>query len=200
MLHLTKLLAELVPTAGEAFALAALVRYAEARRPARLSGDGVMVPLAEQDPARFRRELIEEADALFARATEIAPLRSRTLQAALQRVWCARRSLTEAPPWSEALRIYDRLLAVRDDGIVRLNRAVALAEVEGAEAALRELEPLASQAMAEFLPYHAVRADLLRRTGRLAEARAAYAAAMALDPPPAERRWLERKVAGFPSL
>jgi RNA polymerase sigma-70 factor (ECF subfamily) len=200
MLHLTKLLAELVPTAGEAFALAALVRYAEARRPARVSGDGVMIPLDEQDPARFRRDLIEEADALLARATELAPLRPRTLQAALQRVWCARRSLAEAPPWSEALRIYDRLLAVRDDAIVRLNRAVALAEVEGAEAALRELDSLASQAMAEFLPYHAVRADLLRRTGRLAEARAAYAAAMTLDPPAAERRWLEHKVAGFPSL
>jgi len=196
VLHLTKLLTELVPNEANVFALAALVRYAEARRPARAS-EGVMVPLSEQDPARFRRELIEEADALQMKALDLAPLSPRTLQAELQRIWCARASLADPPPWREALRLYDRLLAIRDDAVVRLNRAVVLAETESLEAALREVESLAAPALANFLPYHAVQADLLRRTGRLDEARAAYAAALALDPSPAERRWLERKAEGL---
>jgi RNA polymerase sigma-70 factor (ECF subfamily) len=198
MLHLTKLLTELVPEAGEAFALAALTRYAEARRPARMGAEGMMVPLSEQDPRRWQRDLVEEADALLARAAELAPSSPRTLQAELQRVWCSRRSLGERPPREDVLNLYDRLLMARDDVIVRLNRVVALAEVNGPAAALSEVEQLDSRALAQFLPFHAVRADLLRRTGRLDEAREAYAAALALGPPLAERRWLERKIAELP--
>jgi RNA polymerase sigma-70 factor (ECF subfamily) len=91
------------------------------------------------------------------------------------------------------LGLYDLLLARRDDVVVRLNRAVAVAEVEGVEPALREVEALACTGLAGFLPYQAVRADLLRRSGRRAEARGAYDAALALDPAPAERRWLLRQ-------
>jgi RNA polymerase sigma-70 factor (ECF subfamily) len=84
---------------------------------------------------------------------------------------------------------------VRDDPVVRLNRAVALAEVGGVAAALREVEAFDGAALANFLPYHAVRADLLSRSGQVAAARSAYAAALALDPPPAERLWLEQRLA-----
>lgn len=199
MLHLTKLLTDLVPQAGEAFALAAVVRYAEARRPARVDGEGVMVPLAEQNPALWLHELIEEADALLIEADRLVSASPRTIQALLQRVWCARRSLMEPAPWSEVLKLYDEMLAVRDDPIVRLNRAVALAEVSGPIVALREVEGLASLALENFLPYHAVRADLLARTGRRESAGAAYSKALGLEPSTAERRWLESKVRALTS-
>jgi RNA polymerase sigma-70 factor, ECF subfamily len=195
MLGLTKLLTELVPEAGEVYALAALVRHAEGRRPARMDAEGVMVPLSEQDPKLWRRDLIEEADALLERAAKLAPSSARTLQAGLQAAWCSRRSLDNAAPWPLVLRLYDRLLAVRDDPIVRLNRAVALAAVAGPEAALTELRAMDGSKLARFAPYHAVRAELLARNGRVADARTAYEAILALEPPPAERRWLTRQLA-----
>ena len=100
-------------------------------------------------------------------------------------------------PWSIVLALYDALLTLRDDPIVRLNRAVALAETAGPEAALGDVEALDSTALADFPPYHAVRADLLARLGRSAEARAAYDAVLVLPAPPAERLWLERKRAAL---
>jgi RNA polymerase sigma-70 factor (ECF subfamily) len=112
-------------------------------------------------------------------------------------VWCARRSLADPPPWREVLALYDLLLKVRDDAIVRLNRAVALAEVQGVAAALGEVEALTAS-VGDFLPYHAVRADLLRRAGRRDEARSAYDAALALVTTSAERLWLERQRATLP--
>nr|WP_240535441.1 DUF6596 domain-containing protein [Rhizobium freirei] len=195
ILRLTKLLIDLVPHAGEAFALAALIRYAEARRPARVDGEGVIIPLAQQDPGLWRRDLIAEADTLLLEARALAPATSRTLQAQLQCAWCTRRSLSEPPPWPVVLSLYDRLLELRDDPVVRLNRAVALTEVEGAAIALREVEALASPSLENFLPYHAVRADLLARTGQLDAARVAYSKAIALEPSTAEGRWLRRKTA-----
>lgn len=83
--------------------------------------------------------------------------------------------------------------------MIRLNRAVALAEVAGVEAALAEAEALSGQALAGFPPYHAVRADLLRRVGRVEDARQAYCAALALGPAPAERMWLERRKESLPT-
>ena len=197
MLHLSRLLTDLVPQAGEAFAVAAMIRYAEARRPARVDSEGVMVPLAEQDPRLWRRDLIAEADALLFEAVRLVPSASRGLQAQLQRVWCMRRSLNELAPWPAVVSLYDKLLEVRDDPIVRLNRAVALAEVAGPAAALCEVDALASPALEDFLPYHAVRADLFARTGRTDAAQVAYRKALALEPSVAEVRWLERKVAAL---
>jgi RNA polymerase sigma-70 factor (ECF subfamily) len=211
MLELTRVLAELLPDESEVLALAALVRYAEARRPARLDADGAMIPLAEQDPARWDRAGIAAGDAyLHAAARRRATLRDaagapgpRTLQAAIHGTWCARRDLDEPPPWPTVLGLYDALLAHRDNLVVRLNRAVAVAEVAGVVAALAELDALAvaheGAALVQFAPYQAVRADLLRRAGRVAEARAAYDATLALDPGPAERRWLERRRASLES-
>jgi RNA polymerase sigma-70 factor (ECF subfamily) len=194
MLALTRLLTELLPHEPEALALAALVRYAEARRPARLDEHGAMVPLSEQDPALWRRPLIEEADGFFARALILPGEGPRALQAAIHAAWCRRSRLDAPAPWPRVLALYDLLLLHRDDPVVRLNRAVALAEVEGVEPALCEVESLNADALRDFLPFHAVRADLLRRAGRQKEARAAYAAALALGPAPAERMWLERRL------
>jgi len=78
---------------------------------------------------------------------------------------------------------------------VRINRAVAVAEVHGPAVALQELDPLDSSKLAAFAPYHAVRADLLARLGRRGEARQAYETVLSLDPPPAEERWIRRKLA-----
>lgn len=195
MLHLSRLLVELLPTSGEVRALAALLHYAEARRPARIDSEGVMVPLAEQDPRLWRRDLIAEVDRLLIGADRLAPDCPRLVQALLQRSWCARRTLEEPPPWQEALALYDLLLQARDDPIVHVNRAVALAEIDGPAAALRELDELAAAPLQDFLPYQAVRADLLARTGDVTAALAAYSKALALNPGQAERRWLKRKAA-----
>jgi RNA polymerase sigma-70 factor (ECF subfamily) len=89
------------------------------------------------------------------------------------------------------------LLQLRDDPIVRLNRAVAVAEVSGPQVGLDEVEALDGAAMESFAPYHAVRADLLARLRRPDEARAAYDMVLSLAPPPAERLWLERKRAAL---
>ena len=193
MLDLTRVLANLLPAEPEVLSLAALVRYAEARRPARLDADGAMVPLSDQDPALWRRSLIEQADRYLTRVAALAPRGPRALQAAIHAAWCSRASLAEPPPWADVLVLYDRLLACRDDAVVRLNRAVALAETAGPEAALAEIQALDSRTLEAFLPYHATRADLLRRAGRLGESKLAYEAALALEPAPAERRWLERR-------
>ena len=199
MLQLTQVLAQLVPGEPEALALAAMVRYAEARRPARLDEYGAMVPLSEQDPGLWDVRLIAAGEAFLKRAAGLGRPGPRALQAAIHSAWCARRSLLDPTPWPAVLRLYDALLTSRDDPVVRLNRAVALAEVAGAAAALAQVEALDAGGLAGFAPYHAVRADLLRRTGRTDEARAAYAAVLALGPAPAERLWLERRLTGLDS-
>lgn len=193
MLELTRTLAELLPRESGVMAFAALVRYAEARRPARLNNAGIMVPLSEQDPALWHRSLIEAGNRYLERAKSLAPIGPGILQAAIHGTWCSRRNLAEPPPWLGVLALYDAFLALRDNPIVRLNRAVALAEVKGAEAALAELSKLNESVLEDFLPYQALRADLLRRTGCAAEARQAYAAALALNPTSAERLWLEKR-------
>jgi RNA polymerase sigma-70 factor (ECF subfamily) len=198
VLHLTKLLTELVPSSADAHALAATVRYAEARRPARVDDDGMMIPLSDQDPARWRRDLIAEADGFLGRAGELGAGSPRVLQAALQGAWCVRRCLDDPAPWSRVLGLYDRLLAVRDDPVVRLNRAVALAYVVGEDEAFAEIASLDATRLASFPPFLAVRAELCARSGRTAEARAAYAALLALDPSAAERLWLSRKLRALP--
>lgn len=193
VLSLTALLAKMAPDEGEVLGLAALVRYAEARRPARLRADGVMAPLSEQDPRLWLRPLIAEADAYLYRANNLGAFGPRALTAAIHGIWCARRTLDDPPPWPAVLRLYDAMLAERDDVVVRLNRAVALAEVAGPSTALIEVDSLATERLEQFQPWHAVRADLLRRLGRVDESRLAYDRAIRLAPGPAERRWLEHQ-------
>jgi RNA polymerase sigma-70 factor, ECF subfamily len=199
MLHLSTMMVSLLPDDGDTHALAALLHYAEARRPARLDASGVMVPLSLQDPVLWRREFIVKANSFLARAVQLSPESARTLQAKLQACWCARSTISDPAPWDRVRQIYDELLLVRDDPIVRLNRIVAVAELDGPDAALAEVDTLGHKGLEQFGPYHAVRADLLVRAGRLAEARAAYQAVLALDPPPAERKWLAERLAVLPA-
>ncbi len=195
MLELTRVLADLLPDEGEALALAAMLRFAEARRPARVDAAGVMVPLSQQDPRLWNRAMIADGATYLRRAETTASAGARAIQATIHGVWCARADLDEPPPWPRVLALYDALLGVRDDIVVHLNRAVALAEVAGPGAALSEVEAL--DGPDRFAPLVVARADLLRRVGRTEEARAAYDAALSLGPPPAERRWLERRLSGL---
>ena len=193
MLDLTAVLTGLAPDDPEALAFAALVRFAEARRPARLDPDGAMIPLAEQDPKLWNRALIAEGEALLRHAARLNRPGPRQLRAALHGAWALRRSLAEPPPWATLLALYDLLLREGDDPFVRLNRAVALAELAGPAAALAEVETLDADRLERFQPYHAVRADLLARLGRADEALRAYDRAIEMAPGEAERLWLIRR-------
>lgn len=193
MLNITRVLAALLPGEADALALAALVRFAEARRPARVDADGAMTPLSEQNPALWDAKLIAHAQHYLESALRVGPKTRRVLHAAIHGVWCARKSLAERPAWDRVLTLYDAMLSFGDNPIVRLNRAVAVAEVVGIDAGLAEIDALRSPSMETYLPYQAARADLLRRVGRREDADGAYAAALALGPAPAEKEWLRKQ-------
>ena len=197
MLGISAMLAALTPNEPGVLALAATIRFAEARRPARIEADGTMVPLDRQDPTAWDAALIAEARAYLARALTAEPPGRRALQALIHAEWCARLSLDQPAPWRSVLVLYDALLALRDDAITRLNRAVALAKIAGPESALEEVDALDAPGLANFLPYHAVRADLLARIGLNDAAREAYDAALKLGPDRAERLWLENQQAAL---
>jgi RNA polymerase sigma-70 factor (ECF subfamily) len=190
MLGITATLAAMLPTESEVQALAATVCFAEARRPARVDAAGVMVPLAEQDPRAWDTTLIA-AGRRYLAGVLMHPLGARGIQTLIHAEWCARDSLADPAPWPAILTLYDSLLARRDDPLTRLNRAVALAEVRGPSTALDEVDALSHAGLAGYLPYHALRADLLARLGLADAACQAYDAALALGPTGAERRWLE---------
>ena len=160
-----------------------------------MAGSGMMVPLADQDPGLWDRKLIADGSGFLDRAVAIDSDRPRVVQARIHGLWCNRRSLNEAPPWRALLVLYDALLCLRDDPIIRLNRAVVVAEVLGIEAALQEADRLDATPLMDFLPYHAVCADLYRRSGRSQEARIAYDHALRLVETSAERSWLQHQQA-----
>jgi RNA polymerase sigma-70 factor (ECF subfamily) len=200
MLKLTGLLTRLAPDDAEVQALAATVRFAEARRPARLEACGAMIPLTDQDPAEWNARLLAEAEACLAASarlsiTRCAPPGPRALQAAIHGAHADRRR-TGRIDWPSVLGLYDRLLVHRDDPVVRVNRAVALAEVEGPAAALADLAEVETT---DWLPLHAARADLFARLGRYTEARDEYDRALSLAPAPAERLFLSERRDRLPS-
>lgn len=187
VLGLTALLARLAPQDPEVMALSATVRFAEARRPARLDATGAMIPLARQDVREWNARLIAEGETLLRTASRLPhPAGPRLLQATVHAAH-ADRKRTGVTPWPAILGLYDALLALRDDAVIRVNRAVAVAEVHGAAEGLAELDCVAATG---WLPYHAARADLLSRLGRAEAARAEYDAALALNPARAEALFL----------
>ncbi|MFN4092721.1 MAG: RNA polymerase sigma factor [Brevundimonas sp.] len=194
VLTLTALLARLAPDDAEVQALAATVRLTEARRPARLDADGALRPLTEQDVRDWDTALLTEGERYLAGAARLAhseqsPPGPRALQAAIHAAHASRR-VTGVTPWRAILGLYDALLGWRDDAVVRVNRAVALAEVDGAAAALAVLD---ETPVPGWLPFHAARADILARLGRGAQAIPEYDAALALGPSPAESLFLRRR-------
>lgn len=193
VLRLSGLLAELVPHDPEVLALAALVRFAEARRPARLDDVGAMVPPHEQDMALWRRDLIEEGVALMESAADAARSGPRQILAAIHGAHLSRMQ-TGVTPWAAIAGLYDVLAEIRPTPVTAVNRAVAVGEAFGAERGLAALAAVDGSRLGSWLPWHAARAGLCGKAGRQAEAAEALKAALALKPPPAERLFLERKL------
>jgi RNA polymerase sigma-70 factor (ECF subfamily) len=189
-IRLTRLVRELMPADGEVAGLLALMLMTEARRAARVSATGELVTLGEQDRGAWDRELIAEGHALIrARlASGQAPGRYQIL-AAINAVH------TDAPnvrdtDWSQVVALYNQLVRVDPSPIVRLNRAIALAEIDGPEVALAQLKGLRLE---DYHAFHATHADLLRRLGRSDQARAAYDRAIELAGNSAETAYLIRR-------
>ncbi|MET0834148.1 MAG: RNA polymerase sigma factor [Actinomycetota bacterium] len=194
-IRLGRLLAELMPDEPEVMGLLALMLLVDARRPARTTPDGRLVLLADQDRDRWDRERIAEGQAIVRRCLRRNQPGPYQLQAAVNAVH-SDAPAAAATDWRQILALYDQLLALTPTPVVALNRAVAVAEVEGPEAALALVDGLDLDG---YHLFHAIRADLLRRLGRDGEAALAYDAAIARAQNAAELAFLEgrrRTVAG----
>jgi RNA polymerase sigma-70 factor (ECF subfamily) len=189
-IRLARLVRDLMPADGEAAGLLALMLLTEARRPARLSASGELVALGEQDRGAWDRELIAEGHALVrARlASGQAPGRYQVL-AAVNAVHTDARDVRDTD-WSQVIALYDQLARLDPSPIVRLNRAIAVAELDGPEVALAEVDGLPLEG---YRAFHSTRADLLRRLGRSRESRAAYDRAIGLAGNTAETAYLVRR-------
>jgi len=188
-IRLGRLLAELLPDEPEPQGLLALMLLLESRRAARTTADGAMVLLADQDRGLWDRRLIAEGQAIVRQCLARNEPGPYQIQAAINAVH-SDAPRAEATDWRQIIELYDQHLAIAPSPVVVLNRAVAVAEVEGPEAALALVEGLD---LGGYRLYHAIRADLLRRVGRRAEASLAYGAAIALTENEAERDFLERR-------
>jgi RNA polymerase sigma-70 factor (ECF subfamily) len=192
---LGRLLASLLPEEGEALGLLALMLHAHARRAARRSAQGGYVPLAEQDTASWDMPLIDEAEALLAQANRCSGLGRYRLEAAVQSAHAVRRRTGRAD-WAAIEQLYDALCALTGSPVAALNRAVALAETQGAAAGLAALDALADDTrLADYQPYWAARAELLARSGARDAARQAYAQAIGLERDAVVRQFLQRRAA-----
>jgi RNA polymerase sigma-70 factor, ECF subfamily len=186
-IRLGRLLAELMPDEPEVMGLLALMLLIDARRPARTTPDGQLVLLADQDRGRWDRDRITEGQAIVRRCLRRNQPGPYQLQAAVNAVHSDAPDAA-ATDWRQILALYDQLLALAPSPVVALNRAVAVAEVEGPEPALALVDGLDLDG---YHLFHAIRADLLRRLGRDGEAALAYDAAIALAQNAAELAFLE---------
>jgi RNA polymerase sigma-70 factor (ECF subfamily) len=193
-LDLARMLVVLLPAEREPAGLLALLLVHEARRRTRTDAEGRFLRLADQDRAAWDRELIAEADDLIVGALRAGPPGRFTLQAAIAALHAQAPSYA-ATDWPQILALYGELLRVWPSPVVALNRAVALAEVDGPAAALAEVEALAAGGrLAGYRYLHATRADLLQRLGRDAEAAAAYREALELAGNAAEQEFLAERL------
>lgn len=190
-IRLARILVGLMPDEPEATGLLALMLLTAARRPARTDAAGDLVLLADQDRARWDREHIAEGHALVRQCLRRNRPGPYQIQAAIGAVHTDAAS-ADTTDWRQIVALYDQLLAVAPTPVVVLNRAVAVAELDGPDVALAIVESVVD-ALESFAPLHATRADLLRRTGRDDEAVDAYARAIALTAAGAQRRFLERR-------
>jgi RNA polymerase sigma-70 factor (ECF subfamily) len=184
-IRLTRLIRTLLPADGEAAGLLALMLLTEARRSARVSANGELVTLDDQDRTAWDRALIAEGHALVrARLAAGEPPGRYQIMAAINAVH------TDVRDWSQVVALYDQLLHLDPSPIVRLNRAIAVSELDGPAVGLALVDKLP---LSGYRAYHATRADLLRRLGRAAESRAAYDRAIDLTGNTAETAHLIRR-------
>lgn len=189
-LRLGRLVVELMPNEPEALGLLALMLLNEARRPARVSASGEIILLPEQDRALWNRDLTSEGLLLLERCMRGQQLGPYQIQAAISAAHMSAVSAAETD-WEQVVQLYDLLVSIQPNPIVQLNRAVALAEARGPDAALEALQ--ACCGLEDYYLYHAIRADLLRRSDRVAEALLEYDAAIARAENVIEREFLQRK-------
>jgi RNA polymerase sigma-70 factor, ECF subfamily len=191
-IRLTRLIGALIPNDGEVTGLLALMLLVDARRSARLSASGDLVTLAEQDRATWDVALIAEGHQLVRQrlATGVAPGRYQIL-AAINAVHTSARDMRDTD-WSQVVALYDQLVRLDSSPIVALNRAIAIAELDGPEVALAAVDRLQDQ-LAGYHLFHATRADLLRRLGRNQQSREAYDKAIELAGNTAEVGHLTRR-------
>jgi RNA polymerase sigma-70 factor, ECF subfamily len=194
-IRLGRLLAELLPDEPEVLGLLALMLLIESRRRSRTTAGGDLVLLADQDRALWDRDLISEGQAIVRWCLQRNQPGPYQIQAAINAVH-SDAPTAAATDWRQVLQLYDQLLAVAPTPVVALNRAVAVAEVEGSESALVAVERLD---LGDYYLFHAIRADLLSRLGRNEEASHAYDAALALTSNVVERTFLERARRALPS-
>ncbi|RWA60727.1 DUF6596 domain-containing protein [Mesorhizobium sp.] len=188
---LCRLVASLIPDEPETLGLLALMLFAEARRAARRDPQGDFVPLAEQDTALWDDTLIDEAEALLRRAAAGRIIGRYQLEAAVQSAHTARRR-GGGTDWAAIRQLYDALMSIAGSPVVAINRAVAIAETEGAAEGLAALDGIgADRRLAEYQPYWAARAELSARLGKTADAAEAYDRAIGLERDPALRRYLQ---------
>jgi RNA polymerase sigma-70 factor (ECF subfamily) len=191
-IRLTRLIRALMPEDGEVAGLLALMLLTEARRPARVSASGELVTLDEQDRGAWDASLIAEGHRLVRErlAAGVAPGRYQIL-AAINAVHTSAREVRDTD-WSQVVALYDQLVRLDPSPIVALNRAIAVAELDGPEVALAAVDRLEHR-LAGYHAYHATRADLLRRLGRSGKSRAAYDKAIELASNTAETAYLTRR-------
>jgi RNA polymerase sigma-70 factor (ECF subfamily) len=191
-IRLTRMLRALLPKDGEVAGLLALMLLTDARRAARVSGSGELVVLAEQDRGTWDEALIAEGHALVRErlATGVAPGPYQVL-AAINAVHTSAGDARDTD-WSQVVALYDQLVHLDPSPIVALNRAIAVAELDGPEAALATVDRLEDK-LAGYHAYHATRADLLRRAGDPQSSRAAYDKAIELAGNTAETAYLRRR-------
>jgi len=188
-IRLGRILQELMPNEPEVIGLLALMLLVASRRMARTTPDGDLVLLADQDRTRWDRALIAEGHSLVRQCLAIGNPGPYQIQAAIHAVHSDASSASDTD-WRQILALYDQLMTFAPTPVVALNRAVAVAEVHGADAALALVDDLR---LGGFPVFHVVRADLLRRLGRTAEAIQEYSSAIEHNENAAERAFLERR-------
>jgi predicted RNA polymerase sigma factor len=189
---LARVLLQLLPHQAEVQGLLALMLYCEARRPARRDANGRYVPLSEQDPNQWSLPLVEEAERHLAEAFQIGRVGRFQLEAAIQSVH-AERVRTGRTEWPAIARFYEQLVWISPTVGTRSGYAVAVAESDGPEAGLRLLDAIDIEAVSSYQPYWAVRAYLLQKLGKSAEASDAYDKAIGLAEDPAVKEFLLQK-------
>ena len=191
-IRLSRLIRALLPEDGEVAGLLALMLLTEARRTARVSPSGELVTLDEQDRGAWDRDLVAEGHGLVRErlASGMAPGRYQLL-AAINAVHTSARDVRDTD-WSQVVALYDQLVRLDPSPVVALNRAIAVAELDGPDVALAAVDRLAGT-LAGYHAYHATRADLLRRLGRSQQSRAAYDRAIELAGNTAETAYLTRR-------
>lgn len=190
-MFLARIVTELLPEQPEALGLLAQMLHAEARCRARCSGDDEYAPLAHHDTELWDWQMIDEDEALLRRASALGSIGRYQLEGALQSAHVYRCSTGHAN-WAEVVQLYDALFALGGSPVVTINRALAIAELQGAGSALEAMQDItADLRLADYQPYWAARAELLAKTGAHDEARRAYEIAIGHERDSAVRRFVQ---------